>query len=66
MKFTKAQTRFLANLLTNLAAGWIGVILISPNFTNLYEINNIVVLIFDVFSVIFCSVLAVDLEKRLV
>lgn len=65
MKFTKAQTRFLANLLTNLTAGWIAVIVISPNFTNLYEINNIVVLIFDVFSVIVCSVLAIDLEKKL-
>lgn len=65
MKLTRAEIRFLANLFTNISAGWIGVTIITPNFINLYELKNITVLIFDVISVIFYSVFAIRLEEKL-
>jgi hypothetical protein len=65
MNLTKPQTRFFANLLTNLSAGWIGVIIISPNFTNLQEKGDLSLLIFDVIFAIIFSDMAIRMEKRI-
>lgn len=55
-----AQTRFLASLFTNLAAGWIGVLFITPNFG-----GDLRLLTQDVGGVILCSWLALKSEERL-
>lgn len=55
-----AQTRFLAGLFTNLAAGWLGVLFITPNFN-----GDLKLLTEDILSVILCSWLALKSEERL-
>lgn len=65
MKLTRAETRFLANLFTNISAGWIGVIIITPNFADLTRVKDITILIFNLVSVILFSGFAIRMEERL-
>lgn len=65
MKLTQAENRFLANLFTNISAGWIGVIIITPNFSDLTQIKDVTILIFNIVSVILFSGFAIRLEEKL-
>lgn len=60
---TVPRARFFAGLFTNLAAGWIGVIFIAPNFSDLSKIGDVWVLTFDVFFAILFSWLGIKLEE---
>ncbi len=59
-KISNHQARFFANLFTNLAAGWFGAILITPNLE-----NGIFGLTKSIVPAIVCSVIAIQLEKYL-
>ena len=63
--FSLAQVRFLAGLFTNLSAGWLGVIFITPNFSDLNNPKDQFHLIYSIVSVIMYSVLAIRLEEKL-
>ena len=63
--FSLAQGRFLAGLFTNLSAGWLGVIFITPNFSDLNNPKDQFHLIYSIVSVIMYSVLAIRLEEKL-
>ncbi len=65
MKLTRAETRFLANLFTNITAGWVGVIIITPNFSDLTQFEDVTLLIFNLVSVILFSGFAIRMEERL-
>lgn len=58
---TSPRARFLAGLFTNLAAGWLAALLITPNFVG----ADFTILTYDVLGVIFCSWLAIKLEEKL-
>jgi hypothetical protein len=65
MKLTQAETRFLANLFTNISAGWFGVIIITPNFADLTRFEDVAVLIFNIISAILFSGFAIRMEEKL-
>jgi len=50
VSLTIAQTRFLAGLFTNLAAGWLGILFITPNFD-----GDLKLLTQNILGVILCS-----------
>jgi hypothetical protein len=56
----------LADLLINLSAGWVGAILISPNFTWASRNKKIIVLTTDVILATISLVLAVILKQSLI
>lgn len=62
--FTPTKQRVLSGLFTNLSAGWIGAILIFPNFNDLSNNENKVVLFFDIIAAIVCLLIAFWFEER--
>lgn len=66
MKFkpSNKERRFLAGLFTNLAAGWIGVILISPGLGNISRSWDYFILTINFLAAIICSVLAIKFESE--
>lgn len=60
--FTPSKRKVLSSLFTNLTAGWIGAILIFPNFSDLSSLLGKVVLIFDITAAIVCLFVAFKLE----
>lgn len=62
--FTSAKMRVLSALFTNLAAGWIGAILIFPNFSDLASLSDKLVLILDILAVTVCLLVAFWLEEK--
>lgn len=48
----------ISDLFVNLAAGWIGAIIITPNYSKAKKFIKIVLLIVDIFAVILCLWLA--------
>lgn len=60
---TLPRARFLTGLFTNLAAGWIGVIFIAPNFSNLANAEDVWSLTLDIFFAILFSWLAIKFEE---
>lgn len=61
IRFTPAQAKFLAGLFTNLAAGWLGALFITPNFLGFH----VEFLTYDVLGVTMCSWIAIKLEEKL-
>jgi len=62
--FTSPRVRVLSSLFTNLAAGWIGAILIFPNFSDLAGLPNKLVLILDILAATVCLLVAFWLEEK--
>lgn len=56
--FTKTRKRVLSGFFGNLSAGWVGAILVFPNFLSLTHLKDIFVLLTDIFAAIVCLVLA--------
>lgn len=61
-----AEIRFMANLLTNMTAGLLGVAFVSPNFGNLSDVKNITLLTLDIGFAIPLSVFSIKLEEKLI
>ena len=62
--FTSPRLRVLSGLFTNLTAGLVGAIFITPNFSDLSLLNNQVVLITDMIAAIVCLLTAFFFEER--
>jgi uncharacterized membrane protein YeaQ/YmgE (transglycosylase-associated protein family) len=62
--FTTAQRRILSGLFTNLAAGWIGAMIITPNFSDITTFHGAAVLIFDGSAVILSLLMAFFIEEH--
>ncbi len=62
--FTPTRLKVLSGLFANLSAGWIGAFLIFPNFSDLAEIQNKIILTLDIFAAIVCLLIAFWLEER--
>ena len=62
--FIASRRKVLSGLFTNLSAGWIGAVFIFPNFANLSNINNLLILIYDIILAIVCLLIAFWLEER--
>ncbi len=63
MKVDRTLLSVSADLFVNLAAGWIGVIIIAPNFSEKKGITKAIILIFDSIAAILCVVIAVLFRK---
>lgn len=61
---TLPQTRFFAGLFTNLAAGWYGLVILTPNFSDLSKPNGLWTLLWDIFFAILFSWMAIKFEER--
>jgi uncharacterized membrane protein YeaQ/YmgE (transglycosylase-associated protein family) len=61
--FRGARLRVLSGLFTNLSAGWIGAVIILPNFSDLSDFSNQLLLITNIISAIVCLLLALWLEE---
>lgn len=62
--FSASKRRVLSSLFTNLTAGWIGALIIVPNISDLSQIQDILVLILDVFAAIVSLSIAFWFEER--
>lgn len=62
--FSRSWTKVFSGFFTDLAAGWIGAVFIFPNFSDLSEWGNRLVLTGDVVSAIFCLLVANWFEKK--
>ena len=62
--FTPARLTVLSGLFANLSAGWIGAVLIFPNFSSLYTLQNKILLTLDIVAAIVCLLIAFWLEDR--
>lgn len=61
--FSAGQRRVLAGLFTNLTAGWVGAIIIAPNFSDIFTFSGGFILLFDALAAIVCLVVAFYLEE---
>jgi len=62
--FTSAKLKVLSGLFTNLSAGWIGAVVIFPNFSDLSSFWGKFLLTFDVIAAIVCLIIAFWFEER--
>ena len=60
-----SEAKFLSGFLTNLAAGWFGVIAITPNFSDLSQREDLLLLTRNAILVTVCSVLAIKIEESM-
>jgi len=60
----KSWLTVLSGLFTNLSAGWLGLIIIAPNFLPLNNIEKLWIFTYEVFFAIVFLVLAVKLDER--
>lgn len=64
--FSESRLSVLSGLFTNLAAGWIGAIIIFPNFSDLSFFFNKFILLSDLVAAIICLLVAFWLEERII
>lgn len=62
--FTSPRLKVLSELFTNLTAGLVSAIFITPNFSDLSLLNNQVVLITDLIAATVCLLTAFFFEER--
>jgi hypothetical protein len=62
--FTPAKLKVLSGLFGNLAAGWLGAAIITPNFADLSELISKLVLTADIVFAILCLLLAFWFEEK--
>lgn len=62
--FTPAKVKVLSALFTNLSAGWIGAVIIFPNFSDLSSFWGKFLLTFDIVAAIVCLIVAFWFEER--
>lgn len=64
LSFKPSQLRILSGLFTNLAAGWVGAMIITPNFSDVTNFRGAFVLLFDAVAAIVSLVIAFLIEER--
>ena len=62
--FNSARMKVLAGLFTNLAAGWIGLVIITLPVPKQLSPESIAALTFDVLLATLCVLIAFELEKK--
>lgn len=62
--FNKSWSRVFSGFFIDLAAGWVGAVVVSPNFSDLSIVDNKLVLTGDVIGAIFCLLVANWFEKK--
>lgn len=63
--FSKSWFRVLSGLFINLSAGWLGLVIITPNFFPLTGLGSLWVFTYEVFFAILFLVIAVKLDERI-
>jgi hypothetical protein len=63
MKLDQTLLSVSSDLFVNLAAGWIGVVIIAPNFSGATGFKRIVILISDILAATLCVIFAIVLRK---
>lgn len=62
--FTKRKLKVLSGLFTNLSAGWIGAVLVFPNFSDLSLLVNQLILTLDIIAAIVSLLIAFWLDEK--
>lgn len=62
--FIPSRLKVLSGLFTNLSAGWIGAVIILPNFADFTSIKGKLTLTADLIGATVCLLLAFWLEER--
>jgi hypothetical protein len=65
MRFDPILSSVLADLSVNLSAGWVGALVIVPNFSKERGARRLLILTVDILAAIVCLIIAFVLKKLL-
>lgn len=63
-KYNKSLLKVSSTVSSNLSSGWIGLVMVTPNFMPLNTINNFYALIMNIGLAILSFIIAVALDQK--